>query len=55
MLCVGSNQSVAARIKMAQIEGIDKADKEGAPLVLPRFFYFFMYKCFCCLPFKALM
>ena len=50
MLCVGSNQGVAARIKMAQIEGIDKTNKEGAPLVLPRFFYFFILKCFCSFP-----
>ena len=27
MLCVGSNQSVDARIKMSQIEGIDKANE----------------------------
>ena len=40
MLCVGSNQGVAARIKMAQIEGIDKTNKEGPSLTAPRFLFF---------------
>ena len=40
MLCVGSNQSVAARIKMAQIEDIDKTNKEGPSLTAPRFLFF---------------
>ena len=54
MLCVGSNQSVAARIKMAQIEGIDKAGKREYKLYSLAF-YFLILKCFCSLPFNTLI